>query len=187
MICSWTLLLFFLIFLVIFQLFGLALCGFTHIIYANSPYVIDANTFKALDGSTGVKPGDKVCFANGERYEILLKNFHGTEEQPITMTNMCDGKVTFKGAHAGSGRIVYVGNSSFIHFTGAANPNEKYGIEITIGVQAIDFRDLSTNIELDHVYIHDFGYSGINIKTDASCDPATWRGNFTMRDISVHD
>lgn len=164
-----------------------AQCGCTHIIYANSPYVIDGNTFKALDGSTGVKPGDKVCFSNGPRYEILLQNFHGTKAQPITFSNMCDGKVTFRGASAGAGRIVYVGNSSFLHFTGGGNPNEQYGIEITIGVQAIDFRDLSTNVEVDHLYIHDIGYSAINAKTDASCDPATWRGNFTLRDIIVHD
>lgn len=165
----------------------IAQCGCTHIIPLNpATYIIDGNTFKAIDGSTGVKPGDKVCFQSGTRPDLLIRNMKGTAAQPITFTNMCDGKITIK-ASPGTGRLLYVGNSSFIHFTGASNPNEEYGIEITTGVQAIDFRDLSTNVEADHLYIHDIGYSAMNAKTDPTCDPATWRASFTMYDINFHD
>lgn len=166
---------------------SIAQCDCTHIIPLDpAVYLIDGKTFKSVDGRTGVRPGDKVCFASGTRPDVLIKNFHGTEDEPITITNMCNGKVIIKASPI-SGRLVYVGNSSFLRFTGSANPSIKYGIEITTGVQAIDFRDLSTNIEVDHLFIHDVGYSAINAKTDPTCDPATWRGNFTMRDIVIHD
>jgi gliding motility-associated-like protein len=164
-----------------------AQCGCTHIIPLNAAvYTIDGTTFKAIDGSIGVKPGDKVCFQSGTRPDMLIKNMHGTAAQPITFTNMCDGKVTIA-AGAGTGRLAYIGNSSYIRFTGSGNPSEQYGIEFTSAVQAIDFRDLSTNVEADHLYIHDIGYSALNAKTDPTCDPATWRENFTMYDISFHD
>lgn len=166
---------------------ALAQCGCTHIIPLSAAvYIIDGNTFKAIDGTIGVKPGDKVCFQSGTRPDLLIKNFHGTAASPITITNMCDGKIILK-ATAATGRLAYIGNSSFIRFTGSANPNEQYGIEMTSAVQALDFRDLSTNVEADHLYIHDIGYSALNAKTDPTCDPATWRQNFTMYDVSFHD
>jgi gliding motility-associated-like protein len=163
-----------------------AQCGCTHIIYPNSPYTIDGATFKALDGSTGIKPGAKVCFANGTRADILIKNVKGTADQPITFTNMCDGKVIIKGT-PGTGRLLYFGGVEHVRITGTGNPNEQYGIEFTTCVQALDFRDLSTNCEADHIYFHDIGYSAMNAKTDPTCDPKTWRGNFTMYDIHFHD
>ena len=164
-----------------------AQCGCTHIIPLSAAvYIVDGNSFKAIDGTIGVKPGDKVCFQSGTRPDLLIKNFNGTAANPITITNMCDGKVILK-ASAGTGRLAYIGNSSFIRFTGSANPNEQYGIEFTSAVQAIDFRDLSTNVEADHLYIHDIGYSALNAKTDPTCDPATWRDNFTMYYVIFHD
>lgn len=154
-------------------------CGCNFVINANSPYVFDGVKM-------GVKPGNKICFANGQRADIMIMNVHGTAAQPVVFTNMCDGKVLIKG-NAGTGRLIYMGNVSYVRITGSANPSEAYGIEVQTGVQGIDFRDLSTNVEADHLYLHDLGYSGINAKTDPTCDPATWRGNFTMRDVLIHD
>lgn len=163
-----------------------AQCGCTHIIYPNSPYVIEGSTFKALDGSTGIKPGAKVCFANGTRPDIMIMNVHGTADQPVTFTNMCDGKAIIKG-NPGTGRLLYFGGVTFVRITGTGNPDEQYGIEFTVGVQALDFRDLSSNVEADHIYFHDIGYSAMNAKTDPTCDPKTWRANFTMYDVHFHD
>ncbi len=134
----------------------------------------------------GVQPGNKICFANGQRPDILIQNVHGTVDKPVIFTNMCDGKVIIKGT-ASTGRLMYMGNVSHVRVTGTGNPSEQYGIEIQTGVQGIDFRDLSTYVEADHLYVHDLSYSGINAKTDPTCDQATWRGNFTMRDVLVHD
>lgn len=163
-----------------------AQCGCTHIIPLDSRvYTIDGATFIGVSGQKGVKPGDKVCFATGIRPDVLIKNMNGTATNPITITNMCDGQVVISRKNAG--RLIYIGNSSFIHVTGSGNVNVQYGIEITAGIMGIDFRDFTTNVEGDHLYIHDITYAGIIAKTDPTCDPATWRGAFTMHDVSFHD
>jgi hypothetical protein len=60
-------------------------------------------------------------------------------------------------------------------------------------VQGLDWRDKSSDIETDHVYFHDQGYSAFNAKTDPTCDATTQRvtaanpNGFTMYNISLHD
>ena len=152
-----------------------------------SAYAVDGATLKGVNGQIGVKPGDKVCFANGTRIDVMMTNFIGTAANPILITNMCDGQVRIQGASAAAGRLMYMGNCKFVRVSGSGNPSVPYGIEMTVGVQGIDFRDLSTNVEADHLYIHDIGYSALNAKTDPTCDSKTWRGNFTMRDVWIHD
>jgi hypothetical protein len=165
---------------------ALAQCDCDFIVPASS-YLVDATTLKGVNGQVGVKPGNKVCLANGTRIDIMMMNFIGTAAAPILITNMCDGQVKVQGASPSTGRLMYMGNCKFVHVSGSGNPNVPYGIEMTVGIQGIDFRDLSTNVEADHLYIHDIGYSALNAKTDPTCDPATWRGNFTMRDVWIHD
>src|SRR5690606_10319752 len=46
---------------------------------------------------------------------------------------------------------------------------------------------LSTNFEVNNMEVTNCGFAGIMAKTDPSCDPATWRANFVMRDLSFHD
>jgi hypothetical protein len=135
----------------------------------------------------GVKPGQTVCFSAGTYSWLYIQNFKGAPGLPITFKNACDGKVIFNGGTGGS-RVVWAINDQFIHFTGTGNPSEFYGIEITGGGQGIDFRDRSSDIEFDHVYGHDIGYSFFNAKTDPVCGkPETQRGGFTMYNISYHD
>ena len=76
----------------------------------------------------------------------------------------------------------------------------KYGfrIEMTkLGASALSINVKSTNCEIDHVEVAGFrlsggrysiGSSGIVAKTDpVYCDPSTWRPNFTMYDVKIHD
>jgi hypothetical protein len=64
-------------------------------------------------------------------------------------------------------------------------------ITITNGGQGVDFRDLSSGVEADHLTI-DVGYSGLNAKTDPTCDPKTWRvsptnpGGFVLDGVYFH-
>lgn len=165
---------------------ALAQCDCDFVIPLNA-WQVDGNTLKGVNGQVGVKPGDKVCFASGIRADITFSNFQGAPGNPIIVTNMCDGQAIVKGLTAGTGRLMYMGNCQYIRVTGTGNPGIQYGIEMTVGVQAIDFRDLSTDVEADHIYVHDIGYSAFNAKTDPTCDPRTWRGAFTMRNVSFHD
>ena len=85
-----------------------------------------AGTEWYFDGvEKGVKPGDHICFASGNRGSILLRNIHGTAANPVVLKNKCDGKTVFT-APGNLGNNIEVRNSSFIHFTGGNNPNEEY-------------------------------------------------------------
>jgi gliding motility-associated-like protein len=144
-------------------------------------------TETSFDGiAKGVKPGDKICFTSGTRTGIGFKNITGTPDNPVIITNMCDGKVLLQ-APPNWGNAVETINCSYIRFTGSGNPNEQYGIEIRGAVHGINFHELSTNFEVDHLRVNFVGGVGIVAKTDPTCDPKAWRGNFTMRDCRFHD
>jgi len=129
------------------------------------------------------KPGDRLIL-EGNRSEIQFTGLRGTAENPIMVTAL--QPVVVKAITPG-GRVMNFMNCQYIRLTGDPLGAGAFNIEITGGGQAIDFRELSSDVEIDHVRIHHVGYSGINIKTDPTCDPKTWRGNFTLKNVSVHD
>lgn len=140
-----------------------------------------------FDGAAmGVKPGDKICFASGTRVSMYFVNINGTAANPVTITNMCDGKVTIKNAPTASYGIEFH-KSSFFRITGSGNPSEPQGLTIDGGNMAINLMEFSTDFEVDHLKILNAGYGGVIAKTDPTCDPHTWRGNFTMTNTSYHD
>jgi hypothetical protein len=125
-----------------------------------------------------VRPGMTVCFAAGIRGPIEFHSVNGTATAPITFVS--NGGTTFKGS--GGQHMVAFYNSSFIKVTGEQGP-----IDITGGGHGIWFGSLSTDVEAAFINFHDLGYSGFEAKTDPTCDPKTWRGNFTLRNVRVHD
>jgi gliding motility-associated-like protein len=155
-------------------------CGCTHIISLN------AAEYQFDGAAKGVKPGDKICFTSGTRTGIGLFNIKGTKDKPVIITNMCDGKVTIN-APLAWGNAVSIENSFHFRFTGSANPNEEFGIEIKGGQMGLNMQKLSTNFEVDHVNVNNVGCCGMVAKTDPTCDPSTWRSNFTLRDAIFHD
>lgn len=139
-----------------------------------------------FDGAKkGVKPGDKICFASGTRTGMGLFNINGTPDNPVIITNMCDGEVTLN-APSNWGNCVTIEKSTNFVFHGSGNPNIEYGIHITGGHMGLNLQNLSTNFEVHNIDINTVGCSGILAKTDPTCDPATWRANFTLRDIYIH-
>lgn len=156
-----------------------AQCDCDHIIGLSS-------TEYQFDGAKkGVKPGDKICFANGTRTGIGIFNVNGTPDNPVIITNMCDGQVTIN-APSAWGNCVVVEQSSHFIFHGSGNPNIEYGINITGGQMGLNMQGRSTNFEVHHVSVNNVGCSGMLAKTDPTCDPGTWRGNFTLRDAYFH-
>lgn len=127
---------------------------------------------------TGYKPGDRLIL-EGDRAEIQFTGLKGTEQAPITVTAL--SKVVIKGLNAG-GRVVQFIGCEHVRFTGG----EGMLIEVTGGTQAVDFRELTTDCEADHLYIHDVGYLGIGMKTDPTCDPKTHRGAFVLNRPRIH-
>ncbi|MFN6946081.1 MAG: discoidin domain-containing protein [Cytophagaceae bacterium] len=135
-----------------------------------------------VDGSN-FAPGSVICLEGGTRRALLLRNFKGTADKPIIFINK--GKVVFK-LTSSNAYGLRVDNSSFFRITGTGGDAER-GIEIDGSHLGLSIGALSTNCEVDHLEIHNIGFAGIMAKTDPSCDQATWRQNFTMRDVRIHD
>lgn len=156
-----------------------AQCGCTHFVGLTiADYIWDA-------AAKNVKPGDKICFTSGTRTGIEFKNIKGTADKPVIIANMCDGKVTVD-APLNWGNAVAFTNSQYYIVDGSANPAVEYGIEVKGGQAGLNNQLLSSDFEVHHVYVHDTGCTGLMGKTDPTCDPATQRGNFTLRNAIFH-
>lgn len=115
---------------------------------------------------TAVKPGDIVCVTAGSRSTLVLKNFSGTSEQPITFINF-GGQVVFDKS---ASFAIYIRNSRFIHLTGTGNANVPYGFKINGKyIAGAQIGDKSSDFELDHLEIANTSLAGIYAKTLANC------------------
>jgi hypothetical protein len=151
-------------------------CGCTYTVPATA-YRIDAQAL-------GLKPGAVICLKAGVAYKnLVFKNVRGTAAAPIIIKN-CGGTANINGTGQWFGiRTEY---SSFFRITGGSI-NGSHGIRINGGRQSLHLDLLTTNVEVDHVEIFNSGFSGVMAKTEPSCDNATIRGNFVMRDVILHD
>lgn len=134
------------------------------------------------------QPGDVFCIKAGKYKSIHLSDFHGTPEKPIIFKN-CGGRVDVGGYSAYG---IAMSNSNNFKFTGSGDSGEKYGFNINSGTTdtyvAIGFAVgyLVTDFEVDHLEVSKAS-AGVWCKTQVSCDPKSWGGNFTMRNVSLHD
>lgn len=132
-------------------------------------------------------PGDVICIKAGKYKSMKIWNFHGTSTQPITFKN-CGGPVTIAGYSAFG---VAMSSCDYVRFTGSGS-SDKYGISISSNVGdpyvAIGFAGgyKTSNLEVDHIEVSRAS-AGVWFKTQVSCDPTTWGGNYVMKDISFHD
>ncbi|MEX2230935.1 MAG: right-handed parallel beta-helix repeat-containing protein [Cyclobacteriaceae bacterium] len=150
-------------------------CGCTYTVPA-SAYRIDAQAL-------GLKPGAVICLKAGVAYkQLVFKNVRGTATAPIIIKN-CGGTAIINGGTQWFG--IKTEYSSFFRITGGT-VDGNYGIKITGGRQSLHLDLLTTNVEVDHVEISNSGFAGVMAKTEPSCDNATIRGNFVMRDVSLH-
>lgn len=125
------------------------------------------------------QPGDVICLEAGERGPLRIEHVHGTAENPIIIINSGGQVVTEEYSYG-----INVAASSHLRLTGSGDPEHFYGIRAggTVYVGS-----LSTDIEVDHIEVYVASFAGFMIKTDPSCDPDTWRENFVMKNVSVHD
>lgn len=146
-------------------------------------YTVPATAYRIDGQALGLKPGAVICLKAGVAYKnLVFKNIRGTAAAPITIKN-CGGTATITGTNQWFGiRTEY---SSYFRITGG-NTNGSYGIRINGGTQSLHLDLLTTNVEVDHVEIYNSGFAGVMAKTDPTCDNATIRGNFVMRDVRLH-
>lgn len=147
-------------------------------------YTVPANAYRLDAQALGIKPGAVVCLKAGTAYKnLVFSKFKGTAAAPITIKN-CGGMVTINGTGKWFGLRTEF--SSFIRITGGSTSGV-YGIRVNGGQQSIHLDQLTTQVEVDHVEIANSGFAGIMAKTEPSCDNASIRGNFVMRNVILHD
>ena len=108
-----------------------------------------------VDGSEpefeNLSPGDTLFFESGIRRLIIIRNFSGSPECPIIMTNF-EGLVTIDTDHHFG---ISVQNCKYIKITGTGDPQIKYGfsIERVANGSGIGIGYLSSDFEIDHLSI----------------------------------
>lgn len=151
---------------------------------AECTYVVPPNK-NIVDGKElGLKPGDVVCLDASKTYpSIILRNLEGSAQQPIIIRN-CGGTVLVDAS--GRSYAITARHSKHFRITGG-DIDGVYGIRVNKGHLGVAIGDLSTDVEIDHLAIDGQGFAGIMTKTDPNCDPATWRENFVMKNVKIHN
>lgn len=146
-------------------------------------YVVPERTH-VIDGLLlGIKPGDVICLNAAIAYKnLLFRNIVGSATAPVIIKN-CGGTATLTATGLSFG--LKTQNSRYFKLTGGTTANT-YGIKIIDGHIGVALGDLSTNFEVDHIEVQGSGFAGMMAKTDPTCDPATARENFTMKNISLN-
>jgi hypothetical protein len=172
---------FLVIVLVVFSAFHLAAQNCRKIIDSSTPYIDWENP--ALKS---IQPGDTVCLQAGNWDFVQLKNFHGTEQNPIVFINT-GGAVVINTDHYFG---IKIGHCSHVILTGNGDAQQAYGFQIqkvTRGA-GMGIDDYSTDIEVAHVEISHTQLGGVYAKTDPTCENlGATREKFVMYNFSFHD
>lgn len=150
--------------------------------------VVPTFTIKATDwffDAATVPAGAIIYIPAGTRGSLLLKNIKGNAENPIKIINQ-GGRVTISAATTAS-YAFKTQNCQYFKVLGNGTANVKYGIDINGGNIGMTMDDLSTDFEVANVEVRNAAFAGIMAKTDPTCDVATQRGHFTMRNVILHD
>ncbi len=134
---------------------------------ASCDYFIGRDVAQA-DGRSNysdVKPGDVVCIEAGTRGGLTLKNFKGTETNPIIFKNN-GGQVVINSTSYYGIRIM---NNQHFQVTGTGS-DTKYGIKIIDSQnQGVRIGWRSEYMTIDHIEIAGVPKIGIQIQTKATC------------------
>ncbi len=130
-----------------------------------------------------LKPGSVICLSTATRYrELTFVNLRGTANRPITVRN-CGGTVEINAPDRPF--IVKFTNSTHFRFSGG-HSKSAYGIKLAESkTNGLVLGELTSDFQVDHIEISKVGFAGIMAKTDPTCDEATHRGNYTMRNVII--
>jgi hypothetical protein len=150
---------------------------------ANSQIIEIPKEQKIVDGiAMGIKPGDTLFIAAGNREELTLQNITGTAKKPVVVINR-GGKVIINTKKDYG--ILFTNSIHFI-LTGIGS-SDKYGFEIaSTALHGLVVTEFSSFCEADHLEIHHVGFAAIVAKTDPNCTRKDLRF-FIMQNLSFHD
>lgn len=149
-------------------------------------YEIPTN-ISVIDGSD-FEPGSVVCILAGSKDYINLKNFSGTESEPITVINK-GGAVIINTSHFYG---IKFDNCKHVKLSGTGSSSQEYGFRVLRVEQGagVSVDNKSTNIEIEFIEVSNTAIGGIYAKTEpyqGDCNNLVTRENFTMYDLSIHD
>lgn len=148
-------------------------------------YTYTVKTTEWMVDGTNIPAGATIYIPAGIRGALLFKNFKGTSAAPILIINQ-GGRVSFTTEITAS-YAFKTQNCKYFKVMGNGVSSIKYGFDVNGGNIGMTMDDLSTDFEIANVEVRNSGFAGIMAKTDPSCDPATWRGHFTMKNVIIHD
>jgi len=147
-------------------------------------FTIRSDAFHVNGNTLNIKPGDTICLGAGIRRGLSLDSVVGAPGNPVVIIN-CGGKTIISTTGANGITSNY---SNYFKITGTGIDTIQYGIEVTGPNIGVYLTNLSSDFEVDHLDVHDVFFAGIMAKTDPNCkDSSTWRENFTMTNINIHD
>lgn len=147
-------------------------------------YVVPAGVTIIDAAVLGLQPGSVIGLDSRIEYgNLVFRNLEGTYDEPIVIRN-CGGVARVNATGKGFG--IKTENSKFFRITGGDQKGE-YGIIVTGGTMGVTLQHLSTHFEVDHIEVQNSGFAGIMAKTDPGCDEATWRENFVMKGVALHN
>jgi hypothetical protein len=152
---------------------------------AECTYIVPSSTNTVVVDGLALKlqPGSVICLSALNNYvSILFRNLKGTGANPIIITN-CGGIATVNG----TGKSYSIRTEMSEHFKIRGGTGKSLGIKIVGGQMGVNLDKLSTLFEINNIEVGNTGFAGIMAKTDPTCDDATIRGNFVMRNVSFHD
>ena len=132
-----------------------------------------------------LKPGDTLFFQGGSKQYLQLKNFTGSNLLPIVFSNL-NGPITINTDwHYG----IVLNNCRYVRLTGTGDELYFYGFMISrvAAGAGLSIGYLSSDVEVDHIYIANTSIAGIYAKTDPDCTLTSVRSNFTQYNTVLHD
>lgn len=136
-----------------------------------------------VDG-TNIAPGTIIYIPAGTRGALMLKNLKGTAVQPIIIINK-GGRATLSTDITASYCFKTI-NCQYFKILGSGVPGITCGLVVNGGNIGMTMDDFSSDFEIVNVEVRNSGFAGIMAKTDPTCDVATQRGNFIMKNVSIH-
>ena len=156
---------------------------------AQNRKLVVTTSINLIDGTIApyntVQPGDTIFLEAGIRNKLLIRNFTGSAQKPITFIN----KAGIVNISTDDYYGISISNCRYFRFSGMGTSYDYYGIQITkvlVGA-GMGISSMSSDIEIDHILIKNCLTAGIYAKTDPTCTNNVSRETFTQFNTIIHD
>ncbi len=158
-------------------------------LHAQNSHIIVSSTTNLIDGTVApynnAQPGDTIFLQSGPRNKLLIRNFTGSPQKPISFMNI-GGPVNISTNDYYGISII---NCRYFRLSGQGTLTDFYGIQINkvLAGAGMGVSSMSSDFEIDHLLIENCLTAGIYAKTDPTCSNNISRVTFTQFNTIIHD